>query len=151
MFSIQNVTVENLTFAYSSSGDCHASPHAPACDADEGAVAQRAVVVGGASKDVKLASLTFRAIGGFALYASETSGLTIEHISAVDVGSGGIFVRNCPGVLINNSIIKGYGQVLTCLLTYLRTYLLLTYLLINTYLLTYLLTYSGSPLLRASR
>ena len=109
LYGVRDVTLANLTFENTAGGDCHADKNAKACDNDEGAVAHNAVVVGGAD-GVTLTSLTFRGIGGFALYASGTSGLVVQRVAALDCGSGGIFVRSCPAALINNTIVQGYGR-----------------------------------------
>ena len=77
----------------------------------EGAVAQNAVVIGG-STGVRFSSLTFRHLGGFALYAANTAHLVVERVAALDVGSGGLFIRACPGALVNNSIVRGYVNTL---------------------------------------
>ena len=56
-----------------------------------------------------LRSLRFRQVGGFALYAAGVSGLVVEKVAALGCGSGGLFVRSCPGVRLNNSIVRGFG------------------------------------------
>ena len=109
LYGVRNVTLSNLSFEHTAAGDCHADAHAPACDSDEGAVARQALVLGGAAEAVTLRSLSFRQVGGFGLYAAGVSGLVVERVAALDCGSGGLFVRSCPGVLLNNSIVRGYG------------------------------------------
>ena len=110
MYGVTDVTLSNLSFEHTAGGDCHADQHAAACDNDEGAVAQRALVVGGKSDGVTLTALTFRSLGGFALYVAGTTRLVVQTVAALDCGSGGIFVRDCPAALINNSIVRGYGR-----------------------------------------
>jgi len=107
---VHNITMSNLILEHTSGGDCHSDPRVPACDADEGLVAHSAMVIEGKADTVKLSSLTFRGLGGFALFATNVASLIVERVGAIDVGSGGIFVRSCPGVLVNNSIVRNYGQ-----------------------------------------
>lgn len=109
LYGVRNVTLSGLSFEHTAPGDCRADAHAPACDSDEGAVAHQALVLGGPAEGVTLRSLRFRQVGGFGMYAAGISGLVVERVAAIDCGSGGLFVRSCPGVLINNSIVKGYG------------------------------------------
>ena len=42
--------------------------------------------------------------------AFSRSDFVVEHVAAIDVGSGGLFVRDCPGVRISNSIVRGYSR-----------------------------------------
>ena len=107
---VHNITMSNLILEHTSGGDCHSDPRVPACDADEGLVAHSAMVIEGKADTVKLSSLTFCGLGGFALFATNVASLIVERVGAIDVGSGGIFVRSCPGVLVNNSIVRNYGQ-----------------------------------------
>ena len=80
-----------------------------ACDADLAAMANGAITVGSVA-NVTIVNVTIVHVGGIGVRANNAPGLFVSHVGVFGAGAGGLFLASCPGALVNNSIVRGFGQ-----------------------------------------
>lgn len=102
-----SVVLRNFAVDYAFGGDC-GSTLGIACDRDAALMAPAALSVMN-SPGVQLTNLTFHNVGGFAVSCTGSDRVAFQRLASLGSGAGGLFARSCPHMLVNNSIVRGFG------------------------------------------